>query len=81
MDSVELKTCGIVTYIPENTISVKMTVQYMNNDGMIITVKKSMSPSEIYTAMKDYEENYVDQDSIYVIVDKVRKYLEEGEVS
>ena len=81
MDTIELKECGVILHLPENTISAEINVQYMNEDGEIKKVQKSLSPSEIYKAMKDYEDNYDDPDARYVITDEGLEYLEKrGEI-
>lgn len=75
LNSIQLKEQGVIIYLPENTVSAEIIAKYMNDDGEIISVKKNMSPSDIYKARKDFEDNYIDPDAIYTFTDRGRSEL------
>lgn len=62
--------------IPENAVEIEICAK-VYHDGEIIKAYKTLSFSEVQTAVRKAAEGYIDEDDRFFITDKGREYLEQ----
>ena len=77
-ETIQLDEVYIMFPVPENTVSLTIQANIIDDNNEIQQVSKDISPSEYRQARKDFVENIGDNwDDTYVLSEKGRKWLEE----
>lgn len=77
---VELKEKRSMVHLPENAVFVKLECDVYEN-GKIVKVCKELSMSEVQTAFRLAEDNYIENNDIFQLTDAGKKWLESLEKS
>lgn len=76
MKEIESNEIYVMLPVPENTVSLKIEANLINDNNEIIKAVKDISPSEFRQARKDFVENIGDDwDEEYVLTEEGRKWL------
>lgn len=75
---VELTSVRAMIYVPENAVEGELTFT-VYQDGELIKVTQMMDMKELREAIRKAEEGYIDEDDVFTLTDKGRRYLEEME--
>ncbi len=66
---IELSEKMAMIYLPENAVEVECNCTVYNN-GELVKVTKTLKMSDIQAAFLDAEENYIDDNTRFVVTDK-----------
>ena len=72
---IELEAVRAMIYIPENTIELEINAT-IYADGKIRKVGSKLNLQECRDAIRDAEMNYIEDDDLFGLTEKGRKYLE-----
>lgn len=77
-EAIKLDEVYIMFPVPENTVSLTIQANIIDDNNEIQRVSKDISPSEYRQARKDFVENIGDDwNATYVLTEEGRKWLEE----
>lgn len=67
-----------MVYLPEDAVEVRFEAK-VYHDGELITAQKILTMGDLREAFRKADEGYIDDDDVFVITEKGKKWLEEIE--
>ena len=78
MEDIELTNVRSMIYIPEHTLELTINCKVWK-DGEVIHVSRILGMNEVQKAAQDAERNYIEDDDMFTLTDKGKKYLDDLE--
>ena len=73
-NEIELNEKRAMIYLPENAVDITINCK-VYEDGNIVEVSKQLKLSEIQSAFMDAEQNYIEDDDVFVLTDSEKQRL------
>lgn len=77
-EEVMLNECRAMICLPEDSVELRVEAK-VYHDGELITVQKILTMGDLREAFRKADEGYIDDDDVFVITEKGKKWLEERE--
>ena len=73
-NEIELNEKRAMIYLPENAVDITINCKVYENEK-IVEVSKQLRLSEIQAAFMDAEQNYIEDDDVFVLTDSEKQRL------
>ena len=73
-NEIELNEKRAMIYLPENAVDITINCK-VYEDGNIVEVSKQLRLSEIQAAFIDADQNYIEDDDVFVLTDSEKQRL------